>query len=64
MLYPYFTEHRKKRDVVLRYIFVFHSTDSKVLSKLTTCKYTFMPVFPSCANTSISFRLVISSSDN
>ena len=33
-----FTEHRKKRDVALLYIFVFHSIDSKVLSKLTTCK--------------------------
>ena len=38
LLYLYFTEHRKKRDVVLLYIFVFHSIDSKVLSKLTTCK--------------------------
>ena len=38
LLYLYFTEHKKKRDVVLLYIFVFHSIDSKVLSKLTTCK--------------------------
>ena len=38
LLYLYFTEHRKKQDVVLLYIFVFHSIDSKVLSKLTTCK--------------------------
>ena len=33
-----FTKHRKKRDFVLLYIFVFRSIDSKVLSKLTTCK--------------------------
>ena len=33
-----FTEHRKKRHVVLLYIFVFHLIDSKFLSKLTTCK--------------------------
>ena len=38
LLYLYFTEHRRKQDVVLLYIFVFHSIDSKVLSKLTTCK--------------------------
>ena len=38
LLYLYFIEYRKKQDVVLLNIFVFHSIDSKVLSKLTTCK--------------------------
>ena len=38
LLYLYFTEHRKKQDVVLLYIFAFHSIDSKILTKLTTCK--------------------------
>ena len=37
-LYLYFTKHRKKQNVVLLYIFVFHSIDSKLFSKLTTCK--------------------------
>ena len=38
LLHLYFTEHRKKQDGVLLYIFIFHSIDSKVLSKSTTCK--------------------------
>ena len=38
LLYLYFTEQRKKWDVLLLYILVFDSIDSNVLSKLTTYK--------------------------